>query len=71
MSNINFLCELTILLSRLPCLFSMANTFQLTFILVDLGTSDSFKSFKFEMCASASKCIAIELVPFPDGWQRT
>jgi hypothetical protein len=71
MSNMNFLSKLTILLSRLLWHFRMANTPQFTFILVDLGTSDSVKSVKCELSSSAGKCITMEVVPFSDGWRRT
>ena len=49
MSNINSLCEHSIVILRLPCLFKMANAVSSTIELDDLVTSDSVHSFKFAM----------------------
>jgi len=70
MSNMIFLCELTIVIPRLPCLFRMAKAVASTVELVNSVTSDFVNSFNFAMWASASKCFPIELVPCPDGWRR-
>jgi len=66
--NMNFLCELTILIPWLPCLFSMAKAVSSMVELVNSETSDSVNLFNFAMCAIASKCFPIELVPCCDGW---
>jgi len=71
MSNMIWLCELTIVIPRLPCLFSMAKTLSSTVELVNSVTADSANSFNFAMWAFTSKCYPIELVPCSDGWQRT
>jgi hypothetical protein len=34
-------------------------------------TSDTVNSFNFAICAFASKCLPIGLVPCSDGWRRT
>jgi len=70
-SNMIFLCKLTIVIPRLPCLFKMAKAVSLTVELVNSVTSDSVNSFNFAMWAFASKCFPIELVPCSDGWRRT
>jgi len=70
MSNMIFLCELTIVIPRLPCLFRMAKAVASTVELVNSVSSDFVNSFNFAMWASASKCFLIELVPCPDGWRR-
>jgi len=71
MSNLNFLCKLTIVILRLPSLFKMAKAVSSTVVLVNSVTSDSVNSFNFAMWAFASKCFPIELVPCSDGWRRT
>jgi len=71
MSKMNSLCEHTIVIPRLPCLFIMANTVSLTVKHLDLLTSDYVKLFNFAMWALVSKCFASELVPCSDGWRRT
>ena len=45
MSNLNFLCKLTIVIPRLPCLFKMAKAVSSTVVLVNSVTSDSVNSF--------------------------
>jgi len=71
MSNLYFLCTLTIVIPRLPCLFKMAKAVSSTVIVVNSVTSDSVNSFNFAMWAFASKCFPIELDPCSDGWRRT
>jgi len=71
MSNLNFICKLTIVIARLPCLFKMAKAVSSTVVLVNSVTSESVNSFNFPMWAFASKCYPIELVPCSDGWRRT
>jgi len=71
MSPMNFSCELTIVIPRLPCLFNMASAASSTVELVNSVTSNSVSSFNFVMCAFARKCLPIELVPCSDGWRRT
>jgi len=66
-----YLWYLTIVIPRLPCLFSMANAVLLTIVLVNLETSDSLYSLNFAKCALASKCFIIELVPCSHGWRRS
>jgi len=66
-----FLSTLTIVIPRLPCLFRMAKAVSSTAELVNSVTSDSVNSFNFGMCAVASKCFPIELVPCSDGWRRS
>jgi len=60
MSNMIFLCELTIVIPRLPFLFVMANAVSSTIELVNSVTSDSVK-----LCdvSFASKCFPIGLFP--------
>jgi len=70
-SSIMFLGTLTIVIPRLPCLFSMAKAVASTIELVNSVTSDSVNSFYFTMCAFASNCFPIELVPCSDGLRRT
>jgi len=67
----NFLCELTIVIPRLHCLFSMAKAVSSMVVLVNSETSDSVNSSNFAMCAFASRCLPIEPVPRSDGWPRT
>ena len=66
----NFLCELTIVIPRLPCLFSMAITGSLTIELGNVVTANCVDLFNVAMCALASKCVPIELVVCYDGWCR-
>jgi len=70
-SNMVFLCKLTIVIPRLSCLFRMAKAVSSTVELVNSVTSDSVNSFNFALWAFASKCFPIELVPLSDGWRRT
>jgi len=70
MSNMSFLCELTIVISRLPCLLRMGKAVSSTVELVNSVTSNSAISFYIAMWAFASKCLPIVLVPCSDGWQR-
>jgi len=71
MSNMNFLCYLTIEIPQLPCLLRMAKTVSSTFKLVHSVNSDSANWFNFAIEAFASKCLPIVLVPCSDGCQRT
>jgi len=66
-----FLCEHTIVIPRLRCLFTMAKAVSSSVKLLNSVTSDSVNSFNFAMWAFASMCFPIELVPCSDGWQRT
>jgi len=70
MRNTNFLCTVTIVIPRLPCLFSMAKAVSLTVELVNWLNSDSVNLFNFAMCAFASRCFLIEVVPCSDGWWK-
>jgi len=56
MSNMIFLCEHTIVIPRLPCLFRMSKAVPWTVELVNSGTSNSVNLFNFAMWAFASKC---------------
>jgi len=67
MSNYNGNWDLTIVIPRLPFRFRMAKAVSSTVELVNSDTSDSVYSFNFAMCAFASKCFPIELVPCSDG----
>jgi len=67
MSNNTFNWDLTIVVPRHPCLFSTAKAVSLTVYLVNSHTSESVNSFNFAMCAFASKCFPIELVPCSVG----
>jgi len=49
MSNVIFLCILTIVIPRLPCLFKMAKAVSSTVVLVNSETSVSDNSFDFAM----------------------
>jgi len=71
MSPMNLSSEFTIVIPRLPCLFNMASAASATIQLVNSVTSDSVNSFNFAICAFASNCVPIELVPCSDGWRRT
>jgi len=71
MSNINFLCKLTIVIHRVPCLFSKAKDVSPTTELVNSVTSDSVNLFNIVMSAFANEGFCIELVPCSDGWRRT
>jgi len=71
MPNIILLCELTIVIPWLPCLCRMAKAVSSTVELVNSVTSDSVNVVNIAMCAFATKCSPIELVPCSDGWQRT
>jgi len=51
MSSMIFLCEHTIVIPQLPCLFRMANSFSSTVKLVNSVTFDSVNSFNFAMWA--------------------
>jgi len=67
MLNMNLLCELTIVISQLTCLFSITRAVLSTVELHISVTSDSVNSFNLAICAFASKCFPIELVPCSDG----
>jgi len=49
MSNLIFLCELTIVIPRLPCLFRIAKAVSLIVERVISATSDSVSSFNLAM----------------------
>jgi len=67
----DFLCKHTIVIPRLPCLFTIAKTVSSMVVLVNLETPNTIDSFIFGMSAFACKSIAIELVWYSDGWRRT
>jgi len=69
-SNMNFLCELPIVIPLHLCLLKVANTALSTIEPVSVVTSDSVNLFHLAMWAFASKCFHIELAPCSDGWQR-
>jgi len=71
MSNMIFLCELTNVIPRLPCLFTMAKSVSSTVQLVNSLTFASGNLFYYAMWAFTSKRFPIELVPYYDGWQRS
>jgi len=71
MSNMNFLCEYTIVIPWLRCLFSMAKAVLSAFKQVNSVPSDSGNSFNFVIWTFARKCIPIELSSCSDEWQRT
>jgi len=71
MSNVIWLCEHTIVIPHLACLFSMAKAVSATVKLVNSVTFDSVKLYDFAMWAFASKCFPIELVQCSDGWRWT
>jgi len=71
MSNMSFLCALTIEIPRRPHLLRMAKAVSSTVELVNSVTSDSVNSYNFAMWAFASKCFPIDLVPCSDGWRRS
>jgi len=71
MSNMHFICNLTNVIPKLPFLFNMANAVPSTDVLVNSETSDSVCSFNFALCAFASKCFPMELVPCSDEGRRT
>ena len=71
MMNIIFLCELTIVVPRFPCLFSMASPVSSTIELVNSETCKSVNSFNFAMYPFASKSYPNELVACSDRWRRT
>jgi hypothetical protein len=66
-----FLCKITIVIPRLPCLFKIAKAVSSTIALDNSVTSDSVNSFNFTMRAFASKSFPIEVFPSSDGWGRT
>jgi hypothetical protein len=70
-SNMIFLCELTIVIHRLPCLIRMAKAVSSTIELYNPVTSDSVDWFDLGMWAFARKCYPIELIPCSDGCRRT
>jgi len=71
MSNMIILCELTVVIPRLPCIFRITNAVASTVELVNSVTSDGMNSFNFASRAFASKCFPMELVPCSDGWRMT
>jgi len=71
LSNLIFLCELSSVIPRLPCLFRMAKAVSSTIELVNSVTSDSVNLINFVMWAFASKCFPMDLVPCSDGWRTT
>ena len=70
MSNMNFLSTLIILISQLPCLFSMAKAVSPTVEVVNMLTSNPVNSLNLAMSAFTSKCFPFDVVPYSDGWQR-
>jgi hypothetical protein len=56
----NFLCELTIAIPPLPCLFNMAKVASSMVLLGTSESSDSVDFFNFAMSTVASKCAAME-----------
>jgi len=71
MSNIDFHCKCTIVITQHPCHLRMAKGVSLTVKIVNSVTSNCVHSFNLAMWAFASMCCPIELVPCSDGWQRT
>jgi len=71
MWSYNFLCQLAVVIPRLPGLFRIAKASSSTVELVNSETLDSVTSFNFAMWAFARNCFPIQLVPCSDGWQRT
>ena len=71
MLNIDFLCERTIVIPRLPCLFSMAKADYLTVEPVKSVTSDCVNWSHCAMSAFAGKGFPIELVPCSGEWWTT
>jgi len=49
MSNLIFLCKLTIVIPQLSCLFKMVNAVSSTVVLFNLVTSESVNSVDFAM----------------------
>ena len=49
MSNINSLCEHTVVIHRLPCLFRIANAVSSMVELINVVTSESVNSLNFAM----------------------
>lgn len=70
MSNPNLLCELTIVIPGLLCLYRIAKPVLSTIEQVNLETFDCVNLFDIVMCTSLCNCFPIELVPCSDGWQR-
>jgi len=54
-SNLIFLCKLTIVIPQLSCLFKMVNAVSSTIVLLNLVTSEAVNSVNFAMKAFASK----------------
>jgi len=71
MSNMYFLCKLTIVIPQLLCLFSIAKAVLSTLELLNLETSDSVNLVNLMMGSIVSKCLPIEQVPCSDRGQRT
>jgi len=71
MSNMNFICELTIVILQLPWHLKMAKADSSTFEQVNIVTFNSVNSCNFAMWAFARKFFHIELVPCSDGWWIT
>jgi len=69
--KINIFCELTIIISRLPCIVSLSKAVSSAVVLVNWETSDSVNMSNFAMCTFASKCFTMELIPCSDGLWRT
>ena len=68
MPNRNFICDLTLVIPPLPCVFSMAEAVSSMVQLVNSVTVHSFTWFNFIMCAFSNKYCTIELVSCSDGW---
>jgi len=71
MSNLIFLCKLTVVIPWLRCRFMMTKPVSLTIKLVNSVTSVTVNLFNIPMWAFASKGFPIDLVPCADGWRRT
>jgi len=71
MSTMNFLCELTMVILRLPWLVRMAEAVSSTVELINSRTSYLVNSFTFAMWTFGTKWFPIVLVPFSDGWRWT
>lgn len=67
----DFFCKHTIVIPRLPWLFTIAKAVSSMVVLVNLETSNTVDSFIFGMSAFACQYMAIELVRYSDGWWRT
>jgi len=71
LSNMNCFCNLKIVIPRLHCLRNVANAVMSALVIVNSDTSDSLRLCNFRMCASASKCFPMELVPCSNRYRKT